>query len=51
MKKFMHNVIESVVFSVQMLVLLMVCLVFIFAPNLAVSLGLGYMKFRAVLGA
>jgi len=51
MKQFMHNVVESVVFSMQMLMLLMVGLVFIFAPNLAVSLGLGYMKFRAALGA
>lgn len=47
MKKRISKFIESMVLSVQMLGLLIVGLVFIFAPNLAVSMGLGYMKFRS----
>ncbi len=48
MKLFIRKVLESMVLSVQMLGLLIFGLIFIIAPNLAVNIGIGYMKFRSV---
>ncbi len=46
MKILLNKVMESMVLSAQMLGLIIFGLIFIIAPNLAVDLGIRYMKFR-----
>jgi len=48
MKNIFSKVMESMVLSIQMMGLLIFGLGFIIAPNLAVDLGIRYMKFRTV---
>lgn len=51
MQKLLANLVQSLFLGIQLLGFLILGLIFVIAPDLAVGLGINYMKFRtAVLG-